>query len=169
MICRTYRLAALSASVSAKTVVITVGGNTTENPGNVFQPESVTANGGDIVRLTVITNGNHTATQSTFASPCIPAHDTNETINSFDSTFDNTTTIWFYDVNTCAEGGVGAININTSSLQTLDGFQRNAIRLNGTQTSSSTSTSTDSSNDATRTVKLGAAAALPLLLAAFAL
>ena len=87
-----------------------------------------------------VTQDNHTATQSTFASPCIPAHDTNITINGFDSSFrdtvngtaittlavpitDNTTTIWFFDFNTCAEGGVGGINVNESSTATLDGFR----------------------------------------------
>ena len=63
-------------------------------------------------------------TQSTFASPCIPAHDTNITINGFDSGFRDTVngmaitnlvvpitdngTTWFFDVNTCqrARGGV---------------------------------------------------------------
>src|SRR5882757_2658154 len=87
-----------------------------------------------------VTQGNHTATQSTFSSPCIPAHDTDSTINGFDSSPRDTnngtsvttlvvtitnpnTTIWFYDLNTCALGGVGGININTSSTQTLLGFQ----------------------------------------------
>ena len=78
-------------------------------------------------------------TQSTFASPCIPAHDTNITINGFDSGFRDTvngtaitnlvvpitdnSTIWFFDVNTCARGGVGGINVNDSSTETLDGFR----------------------------------------------
>lgn len=87
-----------------------------------------------------VTEGNHTAIQSTFSSPCIPAHITNQTINGFDSGFRNTdngtaittltftvtdpnTTVWFYDANTCAQGGVGGININESSTETLDGFQ----------------------------------------------
>ena len=87
-----------------------------------------------------VTQGNHTATQALFASPCIPAHRINETVNGFDSGFrqslnftaittlevpitDNDTTIWFYDYNTCAEGGVGVINVNETSLETLDGFE----------------------------------------------
>ena len=83
--------------------------------------------------------GNHTAIQSTFASPCIPAHDTNATINGFNSGFRDTvngtaitnlpvqitdnSTIWFFDFNTCAEGGVGGININETSTETIDGFR----------------------------------------------
>jgi hypothetical protein len=31
-------------------------------------------------------------------------------------------TFWFYDYNTCGEGGVGVINNNESSSQTLAGF-----------------------------------------------
>jgi hypothetical protein len=87
-----------------------------------------------------VTLGNHTATQSTFGSPCIPAHDTNITVNGFMSGFRNAgngqaitnlpvvvensnTTIWFFDYNTCAQGGVGGINIDESSSETLQGFQ----------------------------------------------
>jgi hypothetical protein len=91
--------------------------------------------------ITVVTNGNHTATQSTFDNPCIPAHETNTSINGFDSGFRYTEpgtagtilsvpiieqnanqTFWFYDYNTCGEGGVGVINGNESSSQTLAGF-----------------------------------------------
>lgn len=90
---------------------------------------------------TAVTIGNHTATQSTFDKPCIPAHETNVTINGFDSGFRNTQSgtsgsiltvpiiiqnvndiFWFYDYNTCGEGGVGVINCNDSSGQTLAGF-----------------------------------------------
>src|SRR6266852_6958681 len=90
---------------------------------------------------TVVTTGNHTATESTFDNPCIPAHETDASINGFDSGFRNTQpgtsgsflsvpiirqnvnhTFWFYDYNTCGEGGVGVINANESSTQTLAGF-----------------------------------------------
>lgn len=86
-----------------------------------------------------VTQGNHTAIQSVFAAPCMRAHDFNETLNGFDSGFrdagnfqaitnlqvpiqDNTTTIWYFDWNTCGLGGVGGINVNESSLETYDGF-----------------------------------------------
>ena len=90
---------------------------------------------------TAVTSGNHTATQSTFDSPCIPEHDTNVTVNSFNSGFRDTqagtsgtilsvpiTTqnvdqpLWFFDYNTCGVGGVGVINNNESSSETLAGF-----------------------------------------------
>lgn len=90
--------------------------------------------------LFLVTLGNHSVTQSTFAAPCVPAHDTDITVNGFDSSFrdagnetaitnlpvtitDPKTPIWFFDYNTCALGGVGVINVNVSSLETLEGFQ----------------------------------------------
>ncbi|KAI0767141.1 hypothetical protein C8Q74DRAFT_1369979 [Fomes fomentarius] len=193
--------ASVVAVAAAKQIVITVGGNTTDNATTVFQPAAVTAKIGDTIFFN-FTQGNHTAIQSTFASPCIPAHDTNSTINGFDSGFRDTvngtaitnlqvqitdnSTIWFYDANLCAEGGVGGININESSTETLDGFARNAIRLNGTATeTSSTASSTrtspasarpsgtaagnTSSNSAERSVVLGFGAVVPMALAALLL
>ncbi|KAG6828252.1 hypothetical protein H0H92_008640 [Tricholoma furcatifolium] len=186
---------AVVVAASAKTVVITVG-NTTSDAKTVFTPNSVAANAGDTV-LFNFTHGNHTATQSAFSSPCVPIHKTNVTVNGFDSSFrdagneqavttlpvtinDNITTIWFYDSNTCAEGGVGGININSSSTETLAGFQRNAERLNGTATASSTATSPVSSetgsatnssskptktNDASRITAQGAGAIMLTLVA----
>jgi hypothetical protein len=90
---------------------------------------------------TPVATGNHTATESTFDRPCIPAHETDVSINGFDSGFRNTQpgapgsilavpiiiqnvnhTFWFYDRNTCGQGGVGVINGNESSGQTLAGF-----------------------------------------------
>ncbi|KAF5321129.1 hypothetical protein D9619_001685 [Psilocybe cf. subviscida] len=192
------------AAACAKTIVITVGGNTTINPMGVFDPPQVNARIGDVVVFN-FTQGNHTATQSTFASPCIPAHFTNETINGFDSSFrdthngtattqlsvpiQNNDTIWFFDWNTCAVGGVGGINLNSSSdsTETLDGFQRNALRLNGTDSDTSASSSaqvvatsptatnpaaspSQTTSAATRVVVQGAfAAALPAALALVAL
>ncbi|KAI9507978.1 hypothetical protein F5148DRAFT_1376154 [Russula earlei] len=179
---------------AAKTIIITVGGNTTDNGTTTFVPQSVDAVLGDVV-LFNFTNGNHTATESTFAAPCIPAHETDPTINGFDSGFRYTQpgtsgtiltvpiinenanhTFWFYDYNTCGSGGVGVINDNESSTETLAGFtlvafftfctlgispvtgkhlrilpffQRNAIRLNGTTSSDNTSTSIPTSSPAT--------------------
>ncbi|KAF8806559.1 hypothetical protein BYT27DRAFT_6630874 [Phlegmacium glaucopus] len=187
-------VSALIASACAETIVITVGGNTTKDAGAVFSPESVIARENDIVFFN-FTEGNHTVTQSTFSSPCTPAHITDSSVNGFDSSFrnanngtsvtnlpvtitDSNTTIWFYDVNTCALGGVGGININESSTETLDGFKRNAIRLNGTapttssgaQTATSTglttnpttTTTTTTTSSANRAVFVGGSVLLPL-------
>jgi hypothetical protein len=140
---------------AAETIIITVGDNSTDGT-TTFDPPRVDAVVGDTVVFNCkffflsypcdlidipVTSGNHTAIQSTFSSPCIPAHDTDVTINGFDSGFRNTTpgtsgtilsvpileqnqneTFWFYDFNTCGQGGVGAINNNESSTETLAGF-----------------------------------------------
>ncbi|PIL33635.1 hypothetical protein GSI_04258 [Ganoderma sinense ZZ0214-1] len=145
-----FVLSAFAASL-AKQVIVTVGGSTQAPDGatTVFDPDAVTADIGDVVVFN-FTQGNHTATQSTFAAPCIPLHDFDLTLNGFDSSFRSagnfsaitnlsvnvttSDTIWFFDWNTCAEGGVGGINVNGSNYLTLDGFRRNAMRLNGTAT-----------------------------------
>lgn len=145
-------------AVSAKLVVVAVGHNSTDNPSAVFDPPTITANRGDVVYFncmflalflldytpsndlsaTLVTQGNHTVTQSIFAAPCMRAHDFNQTLNGFDSGFRNAgnynaitnlqipvedpSTIWYFDWNTCNVGGVGAINVNESSFETYDGF-----------------------------------------------
>lgn len=101
--------------------------------------------------LLSVTNGTHSAIQSSFAEPCVPVHETNTTINGFYSGLRDTVngtakttlaveikeadanrTIWFYDIWGCGEGGVGAINTNNSDWENFDAFVRNAKRLNGT-------------------------------------
>jgi len=148
----------------AKQVVITVGGNLAPNAnatGNLtatFSPQLVDADVGDVVFFN-FTSGTHSATQSTFASPCVPAHSTNSTINGFDTslrpagngtaitnfalTVTDLNPIYFYDSapGACAEGAVGVVNSNESSTATLAGFIRNAERLNGTATTTSSSSS----------------------------
>ncbi|KAL5504594.1 hypothetical protein ACEPAH_7257 [Sanghuangporus vaninii] len=160
---------ALSATLTAaENIYIQVAGPnfTSSDNTTTFSPQRVTARVGDIVFFN-FTSGNHSATQSTFSSPCQPAHDTNITINGFDSDFRPTAngtsvtilsvpildsnvneTMWFYDKapGACGSGAVGAINSNESSLETLAGFVRNAERLNG-----SAATSTSASRSATST------------------
>ncbi|KAK0212424.1 hypothetical protein DFS33DRAFT_26533 [Desarmillaria ectypa] len=184
----------VACTVLAENIVITVGHNTTNNASAVFQPQSVTAKLNDTVVFN-FTEGNHTVTQSLFYAPCIPANGANNTINGFDSGFRDTVngtaitiltvpittdienqTLWFFDYNTCGEGGVGAINVNESSSETLDGFERNAIRLNGSASStsssmsrtstsaSSSSTGQSGSNDAQRSVVFVGAAMIPVIL-----
>ena len=106
--------------------------------------------------ILAVTNGTHSAVESTFAAPCIPIHDTNITFNGFNSGLrdavngtaetilsveiteeDRNRTIWFYDIWGCSEGGVGAINANDSGSENYNAFVRNAKRLNGTGDTSS--------------------------------
>lgn len=190
----------LALSTLAKRITVTVGGNTTNSPQSVFSPRSVKALSGDVVVFN-FTSGNHSAIQSTFSSPCIPAHESNITINGFYSGFRDTAngtvvsqfevaindgnvndTLWFYDISLCGQGGVGGINVNESSWETLDGFERNAKRLNGTggnrtpskSATSGSPTSTDSptfegDNGAHSLVYTTGFALVPLLSLAFAM
>lgn len=123
------KLFALSALIGFMTVLpvksaeiqVTVGG-----PGGVtqFNPSSVTANPGDIVTF-VFMQKNHTATQSTFASPCsaasggfdtgfIPVSDnnTNGPFQQAQFTVADTNPVWVYCRQTghCQKGMVFAIN-----------------------------------------------------------
>ncbi|RPD57979.1 hypothetical protein L226DRAFT_574779 [Lentinus tigrinus ALCF2SS1-7] len=153
--------------VYAKLIVVTVGGNGTNS---VFDPPEVVANIHDTV-LFNFTQGKHTATQSTFASPCVPIQDVNSSYIGFSSGFHDTangsavtsyqfevldnSTLWYFDAATCSQGGVGGINVNDSSWQTLDGFRRNAMRLNGTATSKASSAPRTSTSASTETSAVG--------------
>ncbi|KAF9652819.1 hypothetical protein BDM02DRAFT_2631056 [Thelephora ganbajun] len=143
---------------SAKTMTIVVGGNGTNKDASlIFQPQEVKAAVGDFVVFN-FTNGTHSAIESTFAEPCIPAHDSNTTLNGFYSGLrdtvngsaqttlvveikeeDQNKTFWFYDIWGCGKGGVGAINANDSDWENFDAFVRNAKRLNGSSGGTSSS------------------------------
>ncbi|KAJ7818174.1 hypothetical protein B0H14DRAFT_3474016 [Mycena olivaceomarginata] len=192
-----------SSSVPAAQVthVVTVHNNASATNGtSVFVPQVVNAALGETVFFN-FTQGNHSATQSTFAAPCIPAHETNITINGFDSSLRSAgngtsvtnlvvimnpdivnKTLWFFDQTTCGIGGVGVINPGnvSATLETIDGFVRNAIRLNGTGATSSsaaspsatggvgsgTTTGSDGSQSSPSSGDTGAALALPVVPAA---
>lgn len=149
-----FQLATAAFSAGAE-IWVQVGENSDND--SVFNPQMVAAVLGDIVYFNcafavlgwwahflttrTVTKGNHTVTQSLFATPCIKANAANLTVNGFDSGFQNASTIdpgyrfsvpitaaienttqWFFDYNTCGDGGVGGINVNDSSWDTLDGF-----------------------------------------------
>ncbi|VDC05631.1 unnamed protein product [Peniophora sp. CBMAI 1063] len=194
---------ASACAASAKNIYIQVANNVSATNGtSVFTPQTVTAKLGDIVFFN-FTEGNHTATQSTFDAPCLSAHEHNISLNGFDSGFqvvpnnsflqssvpilesNVNTTFWFFDYNTCGIGGVGAINFNASSTETIEGFVRNAERLNGTSAtstsaspsstspsstgSSASSTTTSSSSGAEQITLANVAFVAPLLLAGLVL
>jgi len=188
-------LLALVCTVAAEDIFIQVGANKTSDATTIFQPNNVTAKVGDTVWFN-FTSGNHTAIQADFAAPCLFIHDHTPLENGFQSPFmvvngtaqtypvpivpaNVNTTFWFFDYNTCGLGGVGVINQNASTDQTIDGFIRNAKRLNGTATASATASSTGSgsaasasasgttsgsSSGAERTAQFAIVAAAPLLL-----
>jgi hypothetical protein len=145
----------LSYFAMAKDIIITVG----KNNDTVFDPQEVNATVGDAVRFLFV-QGNHSATQSTFAEPCIPIHESNQTINGFDSGLRLGTngtgqtdlvvpigaanvndTIWIFDAfpGSCGEGHIAGINVNDTSEENFDAAVRNAKRLNGTEASQTSS------------------------------
>jgi len=154
-------LASLAVVRSAE-IAVTVGGTGILK----FSPDSVTASPGDIVTFT-FKQKNHTATQSTLASPCVqapggfdsgfvPVADTNTNgpfpVAQF--TVQDTNPVWVFcrQGNHCQQGMVFAINPGDK----LAAFQA-AATGNTLTTSSPTATSTASSGvvTVTATVTVG--------------
>lgn len=150
----------------AANIFIQVADPLNDDNTTTFNPQRVAASIGDIVFfnctpflhliqlpgrsmlnhiIILVTNGNHSAVQSTFPGPCVPAHDSDSTINGFDSGFrpnpngtvvptpilsvpilsENVgTPFWFFDASpgACGGGAVGVINSNENGNETLAGF-----------------------------------------------
>ncbi|KAF8511556.1 hypothetical protein BU17DRAFT_77499 [Hysterangium stoloniferum] len=114
---------------------VTVGNN-----GQLrYDPQTVVANQGDTVTFT-FHQKNHTVTQSTFQSPCVPLPGIDSGFNPVAPTVvdgfptfavtvnDSTTPVWFHCKQTshCQQGMVFAINPPTSG-DTFENFQAAAI------------------------------------------
>jgi len=135
---------AAAAAAQAANVTIQVGGQSSSS-GGVFQyiPNNITASNGTVVTFRFSGNpGNHTVTQSTFASPCnpeaggfdsgwvfVPGGETD--IPEWNLTItDDTKPIWFYCKQLlpsphCIAGMVGSINAPSTG-NTFAAFQANA-------------------------------------------
>ncbi|KAG8946459.1 hypothetical protein FRC04_011635 [Tulasnella sp. 424] len=101
-----------------------------------FQPDHLTAAEGDVVQF-VFHAKNHTATQSSFKSPCsplaggfdsgfMPSDDAGPNFPTYSYTVTNASApIWVYckQGNHCAQGMVFAINTNENSANTFAAFQ----------------------------------------------
>jgi len=136
--------------------VITVGAG-----GNLtFTPDSINATVGDTVVFQFVAK-NHTATQSSFATPCTNLNSTsfdtgfqdvgNTTnfLNSTVLTVNDTNPVWFYcrqtvPVSHCAMGMVFAINPTAN--KTFAAFQSNAKATNASSNSTTTSSSSSGSS-----------------------
>jgi len=118
-----------------------------------FQPDTVTAQPGDSVTFEFHVK-NHTATQSTFASPCTsmsggfdsgfnPVGTDATTFPTYTVAVNNTTPVWVYCAQSghCQQGMVFAINAPSTG-NTFDAFRAKAM---GNTTSSSGSPSGTSS------------------------
>ncbi|KAI1210433.1 Cupredoxin [Annulohypoxylon truncatum] len=132
--------AATSAAVAAAaTHTVTVGGAA----GLVYTPDSITANVGDMVIFEFM-SANHTATQSTFATPCKLMEggmdsgfqpNANNTVNpppKVAMQVMTTDPLWFYCKQTghCGKGMTFSINPTAAKTQAM--FQQMAIAQNGT-------------------------------------
>lgn len=149
------------AQTAAEDIYILVGA---PNSTNVYEPNSVAAEIGDVIIFQFL-GGNHSATQSTFYAPCKPSHQSDPTINGFDSGMRYTPsnqsittlvvpigpehiniTTWFYDAapGACGwdESAVGGINLREGSNETIAGYNRNAFRLFGDEAFETTSSRT---------------------------
>ncbi|WVQ76813.1 hypothetical protein IAR50_006487 [Cryptococcus sp. DSM 104548] len=162
-------LAVAATSVLGANHTVLVGQNSTKT----FTPSELTAAVGDIVNFQFV-GGNHTVTQSTFASPCtnsgfksgfVPGNATNP--SSFSISINDTTPLWMYCGQTghCAAGMVMAINANTTG-KTFAAFQAAAMgnttatdtTANATETASTTKTKNKSTKTASETASDSAAA-----------
>ncbi|KAG8980677.1 hypothetical protein FRB90_007548 [Tulasnella sp. 427] len=104
-----------------------------------FSPDHITAAEGDVVQF-VFHAKNHTATQSTFKSPCsplaggfdsgfMPSDDVGPNFPTYSYTVTNASApVWVYckQGNHCQSGMVFAINTNESSANTFAAYQANA-------------------------------------------
>ncbi|KZO91194.1 hypothetical protein CALVIDRAFT_558294 [Calocera viscosa TUFC12733] len=146
---------ALGASVASAALIhdIMVGG-----VGQLtFSPSNIAADPGDILNF-VFQQVNHTATQSSFANPCVKLKDASGNPIGFDSGFmpvaatqttdfpsyqvqvNDTTPIWVYcrQSGHCGKGMVFSANAPATG-NTFDAFQAAAVTQNGTAGASPTS------------------------------
>jgi len=149
------------SAVLATQINITVGMNGTLT----YTPDSVNATVGDVLNFEFVA-GNHTVTQSTFASPCSEFKNTNGSIG-VDSGFhpggstaapslfsfainDTSAPLWFYCRQTghCEKGMVFAVNAPASGNKSFTAFQAAAKATNVTGTSTTSSSASSSSSTA---------------------
>jgi len=150
---------------------IVVGG-----PNKLFyDPANITAQVGDTVTFQFMQK-NHTATQSTFASPCraltltstsgqvgfdsgfMPVADNATTFPTYTIQINNTSPIWAYcrQANHCGSGMVFAVNAVESGPNNFAAFQAEAMQLNGTASVSSGSASATSATSSSGSKSSGA-------------
>ncbi|KIO32451.1 hypothetical protein M407DRAFT_241371 [Tulasnella calospora MUT 4182] len=116
-----------------------------------FQPDHLTAAEGDVVQF-VFKAKNHTATQSSFKSPCsplaggfdsgyMPSDDAGPNFPTYSYTVTNASApIWVYckQGNHCQSGMVFAINTNENSANTFAAYQANAKGASASASASAT-------------------------------
>jgi len=127
-----------AAAVTAETFEVLVG----KDAGLTFQPSVVNAKVGDVISFQFLAK-NHTVTQSTFASPCVPKADGVDsgyqfvpggasTIPAWSITINNASApLWFF----CAQGPhckAGMVfAVNPTAEKTFDAFKASAAAGGG--------------------------------------
>ncbi|KAJ4344194.1 hypothetical protein N0V95_006272 [Ascochyta clinopodiicola] len=138
-----------AAASGPATHTVVVGGlkpvSTGMAPVLGYNPESITANVGDVVEFQFMQK-NHTATQSTFAEPCkameggkdsgfMPNPDGAAGV-TWNMTVETTDAIWMYckqkNGEHCGKGMVFSINAKLDGDKTMAQFKQLAIKSNGT-------------------------------------
>ncbi|KAI0757143.1 hypothetical protein C8Q80DRAFT_1132225 [Daedaleopsis nitida] len=179
------------SSLTGNVIKVVVGG---ENGELTFSPENVQASPRDIISFEFHAK-NHTATQSSFAAPCVRLKDASTgSAIGLDSGFmpvdaaatefpvwnvtvNDTTPIWFYcrqhkpdGSSHCGSGMVFAVNAVESSARNFSAFKSLAAQLNGTNATGATTGSTTGSDNGARAGSLfNGALSLGALVAAAAL
>jgi plastocyanin len=160
-----------SGSGSGTDHVVIVGG-----PGKLlYTPSNITAQPGDTITFQ-FQQKNHTATQSSFGSPCRPLASTSTSGQvGFDSGFmpvadgvssgfptytvkvNDTAPIWVYcrQANHCGMGMVFSANANEASANTFEAFKAKAMQQSGTGTSSGASPSASTTSGASEGASFG--------------
>lgn len=147
---RVFAALALASLAAAQNVTVISVGGVAGTPALQYSPSSITAAVGDIVTFNFTgIPGNHTVTESAFASPCqplsggfdsgwiyIPAGTTGSTPTWNLTVTNSTKPIWFYckqlqPTPHCVSGMVGAINAPTTG-NTFAAFQAAAKASTGT-------------------------------------
>ncbi|KAF2707025.1 hypothetical protein K504DRAFT_48904 [Pleomassaria siparia CBS 279.74] len=143
-------MSAAPAAPGATVHMVTVGGVKAANDGSMvpvlgYFPEAITANVGDVVQFNFMQK-NHTATQSTFAEPCVkmeggldsgfmPNPDGKAGV-TWNVTVKSTDPMWFYCKQKvgvhCGVGMVFSINASPAGDKTMASFKQLAININGT-------------------------------------
>ncbi|KAI0824203.1 hypothetical protein BC628DRAFT_1411131 [Trametes gibbosa] len=142
------------SSLSGNVIKVVVGGS---NGELTYTPNSVQASPRDVIQFE-FHQKNHTATQSSFAAPCVRLKDTTGAAIGLDSGFmpvaadatsfptwnvtvNDTAPIWFYcrqhkpdGSSHCGAGMVFAVNAVENSARNFSAFQGLAQTLNGTST-----------------------------------
>ncbi|KAI0361781.1 hypothetical protein OH77DRAFT_1391476 [Trametes cingulata] len=177
------------SSLAGNVIKVVVGG---ANGELTFSPDHVEAKPRDVISFE-FHQKNHTATQSSFAAPCVRLKDTSGNIVGLDSGFmpvaadatdfpvwnvtvNDTTPLWFYcrqhkpdGSSHCGDGMVFAVNAVEESPRNFSAFKSLAQTLNGTAAagSASTNSSGSGSSGAGNGAGVGKAASAALSLGAF--